>query len=137
MLNKIILQGRLKADLELRSTHSGTSVAGGTLAVQRSRKDASGEYPTDWVDVVFWGKTAEHAAQWFHKGDMCIVSGRLESRDWEDKNGNKRRSWEVQVESIDFCGGKSEGKRQSREDDFTETEDDFTETEDDDSDVPF
>ena len=130
MLNKIILQGRMKADLELRSTHSGTSVAGSTLAVQRSRKEASGEYPTDWVDVVFWGKTAEHAAQWFHKGDMCIVSGRLESRDWEDKNGNKRRIWEVQVESIDFCGGKSEGKRQSREDDFTETEDD-------DSDVPF
>lgn len=129
MLNKIILQGRMKADLELRSTHSGTSVAGSTLAVQRSRKDASGEYPTDWVDVVFWGKLAEHVAQWFHKGDMCIVSGRLESRDWEDKNGNKRRSWEVQCESIDFCGGKSEGKQKENSD--------FADMPEEDSDVPF
>ena len=62
--------------------------------------------------------SAEHAHTWFHKGDMCIVSGRLESRDWEDKNGNKRRSWEVQCESIDFCGGKSEGKPKEEESDF-------------------
>lgn len=129
MLNKIILQGRFKADIEVRYTQSNTPVAGGTLAVQRSRKDTSGEYPTDWVDVVFWGKLAEHASTWFRKGDMCIVSGRLESRDWQDKNGNKRRSWEVQCESIDFCGGKNEGKPKENSD--------FADMPEEDSDVPF
>lgn len=111
MLNKIILQGHFAADIELRSTKSGMSVAGATLAVQRSRKDANGDYPTDWVECVFWGKTAEFAAQYFRKGDMALVTGRLESRDWEDKNGNKRRSWEVQAESLDFCGKKDAGKK--------------------------
>ena len=81
MLNKIILQGRLTKDLELRYTQSNTAVAGGTLAVQRSRKDAGGKYPSDFIDVVLWSKLAEHAHTWFHKGDMCIVSGGLESRD--------------------------------------------------------
>ena len=132
MLNTIVIQGRFKADLELRYTHSGTAVAAGTLAVQRSRKDTNGEYPTDWIDVVFWGKTAEHASQWFHKGDMAIVRGRLESRDWEDKNGNKRRSWEVQAESIDFCGGKKEEQQG-----YTAKNSDFAEVTDDDGDVPF
>lgn len=115
MLNKSILQGRLTKDFELRHTQSNTPVAGGTLAVQRSRKDADGKYKSDFVDIVLWGKLAETAHTWFHKGDMCIVSGRMESRDWEDKNGSKRRSWEIQVESIDFCGGKSEGKKSREE----------------------
>lgn len=108
MLNCIILQGRLKNAPELRQTQTGISVATATIAVSRNRKDASGEYKTDWIDLVFWGKTADHASRWFGKGDMAVVRGRLESRDWEDKNGNKRRSWEVHVESIDFCFGKRE-----------------------------
>lgn len=110
MLNKIILQGRFAADIELRSTKSGTSVASATIAVQRSRKDQSGDYPTDWVEVVFWGKTAEFAAQYFRKGDTALVTGRLESRKWEDKNGGKRVSWEVQAESLDFCGKKDKAE---------------------------
>ena len=105
MLNCIIIQGRLKDDVELRYTQSNTAVCSAVLAVQRSRKTPNGEYPVDWIDVVFWGKTAEHVHQWFHKGDMAVVRGRLESRDWEDRNGNRRRSWEVQAESIDFAGG--------------------------------
>ena len=129
MLNKIILQGRLAKDLELRYTKSNTPVAGGTLAVQRSRKDTDGQYQSDFVDICLWGKLAEHASTWFHKGDMCIVSGRLESRDWQDKNGNNRRSWEVQCESIDFCGGKSEGKPKENID--------FADMPEEDSDVPF
>ena len=94
MLNCIIIQGRLKDDVELRYTQSNTAVCSAVLAVQRSRKASNGEYPVDWIDVVFWGKTAEHVHQWFHKGDMAVVRGRLESRDWEDRNGNRRRSWE-------------------------------------------
>ena len=123
MLNKSILQGRLTGDFELRHTQSNTPVASGTIAVQRSRKDTDGTYQSDFVDIVLWNKLAEHAHTWFHKGDMCIVSGRLESRNWEDRNGNKRRSWEIQVESIDFCGGKSEGKPQKQEEsDFISTD---------------
>lgn len=139
MLNKIILQGRLTKDFELRYTQSNTAVAGGTLAVQRSRKDAGGKYPSDFIDVVLWSRLAEHAHTWFHKGDMCIVSGRLESRDWEDKNGNKRRSWEVQCESIDFCGGKSEGKPKEEESDFimSDESDFIMSDESDQGDVPF
>lgn len=112
MLNCIIIQGRFKADPELRYTQSNTAVCSATLAVQRSRKDQSGDYPVDWIDCVFWGKTAEHVKNWFHKGELAVVRGRLESRDWEDKNGNKRRSWEVQAESIDFCG-KSDGQKKN------------------------
>lgn len=132
MLNCIIIQGRLKAAPELRHTQSNTPVASATLAVNRSRKGQNGEYITDWVDVIFWGKTAEHAAQWFNKGDMAIVRGRLESRDWQDKNGNNRRNWEVQAESIDFCGSKS--KNSSPE---NVGADDFQELTEDDGDVPF
>lgn len=131
MLNCIVVQGRFKDDMELRYTQSNTAVASGTLAVSRSRKGQDGTYPTDWIDVTFWGKTAEHAAQWFHKGDMAIVRGRLESRDWEDKHGNKRRSWEVQAESIDFCGG----KRDKRPEDISA--EDFTELPWDDGDCPY
>ena len=134
MLNKIILQGRLTRGVELRQTHSGTNVASATLAVRRNRKDnTTGAYQTDFVDVVFWSKMAEFASRWFSKGDMALVTGRLESRDWEDKNGNKRRSWEVQAETLDFCGGKNDGARSTS----AEVEnDDFIEY-DDGGDVPF
>ena len=128
MLNCIIIQGRFGEDPELGYTRSNTAVCGATLAVQRSRKGQDGEYLTDWIDCVFWGKTAEHVKNWFHKGDLAVVRGRLESRDWEDKNGNKRRSWEVQAESIDFCGG---GKKEEKK-----PNSDFCEP-DDDGDVPF
>lgn len=128
MLNCIVLQGRFTDDPEIRYTSSNTAVCSVSIAVQRSRKSSDGSYPTDFVPCVFWGKTAEHVKNWFHKGDLAVVRGRLESRDWEDKNGNKRRSWEVQAESIDFCGG---GKKEE-----TKTNSDFVEP-DDDGDVPF
>lgn len=138
MLNKIILQGRLTGDVELRQTHGGTNVASATLAVRRSRKDnTTGAYQTDFIDCVFWGKTAEVAARWFGKGDMAIVTGRLESRDWEDKNGNKRRSWEVQAETLDFCGGKNDGAGSGARSASAAVEnDDFTEY-DDGGELPF
>ena len=131
MLNCIIVQGRLKAAPELRHTASGTPVASFTLAVTRNRKDQNGEYGTDWMDCVAWGKLGEHAAKWFSKGDQAIVRGRFESRDWEDKNGQKRRSWEIIAESIDFCGSskKSESTAAASNAEFTEMEDD--------GDVPF
>ena len=128
MLNCIVLQGRFTAEPELKHTQSGTVVCSCTLAVQRSRKDQSGQYPTDFVDVVFWGKTAEMVSKWLGKGDLALVKGRLESRKWEDRNGNKRISWEVQAESVDFCGGQNAKKSVQEVDDFMELPD---------SDVPF
>lgn len=132
MLNCIVIQGRFTKSPELRYTASNTAVCSVALAVQRNRKDQNGEYPTDFVEVVFWGKLAEHVVRWFSQGDAALVRGRLESRDWQDKQGNKRRSWEVHAESIDFCGGKSAGSSavpQANQDTFTALPDD--------SDVPF
>ena len=128
MLNCIVIQGRFTAEPELKHTQGGTAVCSCTLAVQRSRKDQSGQYPTDFVDVVFWGKTAEMVSKWLGKGDLALVKGRLESRKWEDRNGNKRISWEVQAESVDFCGGQNVKKPAQEVDDFIELPD---------SDVPF
>lgn len=134
MLNCILIQGRFTADPELRFTQGNTAVLTVSLAVQRSRKNQNGEYPTDFIDVVLWGKTAEMVSQWFHKGDMAIVRGRLESRKWQDKHGNNRTEWEVQAEQIEFAGSKSNGKSKSS---VATENDDFTELDDDDGDTPF
>ncbi len=132
MLNCIVIQGRFTKAPELRYTASNTAVCNVALAVQRNRKDQNGEYPADFVEVVFWGKLAEHVVRWFGQGDAALVRGRLESRDWQDKQGNKRRSWEVQAESLDFCGSKSTNSNtapQANQDTFTALPDD--------ADVPF
>ena len=124
MLNKAILNGRLTKAPELKQTNSGKSVCGFTIAVDRNRDREK----TDFINIVSWGKTAEFINQWFGKGDLIIIVGRIEVRNYEDKNGNKRRSWEVQCESIDFCGGKSEGKPQKQEEsDFISTDEEFDE----------
>ena len=91
MLNKIFLMGRLARDPELRRTQSGTPVVSFRLAVDRDFKDkATGERSTDWIDVVAWRQTAEFVSRYFTKGRMAVVEGRLQIRDWTDKEGNKR-----------------------------------------------
>lgn len=108
MLNKIVIMGRLTRDPELRQTGSGTSVTSVSLAVERdySGRDG-GEKQTDFIDVVAWRHTAEFVDKYFAKGDMAAVSGRLQIRDWTDKDGNKRRSAEVVADSVYFGGSKS------------------------------
>ena len=106
MLNRIDIAGRLTADPELRHTQSGTSVCSFTIAVDRDFKNQNGEKETDWIPVVAWKNTAEFAARYFKKGDMAIVSGRLQSRRWEDKAGTKRTSYDVVADSIYFAGSK-------------------------------
>lgn len=109
MLNKVILMGRLTADPELRRTHSGTAVTGFTLAVSRpARKDGKAE--TDFIDVVAWSGTAEFAAKWFQKGLLAAVSGRLQVRNWEDKQGQKRRSFEVVAEEVHFAQSRRDAR---------------------------
>ena len=103
MLNHIVIMGRLVRDPELRYTQTQTPVASFTLAVDRdfSGKD-SNEKQTDFIDCVAWRSTAEFISKYFQKGTMSVVSGRLQLRDWTDRDGNKRRNAEIVVENIYF-----------------------------------
>lgn len=109
MLNQITIAGRLTRDPELRHTANGTAVASFALAVDRdyTSKDG-GERETDFVDIVAWRGTAEFVSKYFTKGQLAIVSGRLQIRPWTDDDGNKRRSTEVVAEHVYFGGSKKE-----------------------------
>ena len=109
MLNKIFLMGRLTRDPELRRTQSGTAVTSFSLAVDRDFKSQSGEKETDFIDVVAWRSTAEFVAKYFTKGRMAVVEGRLQIREWKDKDGNNRRSAEVVADNIYFGDSKRDG----------------------------
>ena len=102
MLNRIILMGRLTRDPELRRTGSGTAVTSFSLAVDRDFKSQSGEKETDFIDIVAWRSTAEFVSKYFTKGSMAVVSGRLQIRDWTDREGGKRRSAEIVVDNMYF-----------------------------------
>ena len=110
MLNHIVLMGRLTRDPELRRTSSGVAVATFSLAVDRDfASSATGEKETDFIDIVAWRSTAEFVSKYFTKGRMAVVSGRLQIRNWNDKEGNKRRSAEVVADNVYF----GESKRSS------------------------
>ena len=120
MLNKIILMGRLTWDPELRQTQSGTKVASFSLAVDRDFAGQDGKRETDFIDCVAWRGTGEFAAKYFTKGQMAAVEGRLQVRDWTDKDGAKRRSHEVIVDSLYFAGSKRQSEAQAEPGDFRE-----------------
>ena len=103
MLNHITIMGRLTRDRELRYTQSQTPVASFTLAVDRDFGSRDGgEKQTDFIDCVAWRQTAEFVSKYFTKGSMAVVSGRLQIRDWTDRDGGKRRSAEVVVDNMYF-----------------------------------
>ena len=111
MLNHIVIMGRLARDPELRHTQSGTPVATFRLAVDRDFKDKNtGERATDWIDVVAWRQTGEFVSRYFTKGRMAVVEGRLQMRDWTDKDGNKRTSAEVVADNVYFGDSKRDGE---------------------------
>ena len=111
MLNHIVLMGRLTKDPELRSTGTGTPVASFRLAVDRDFGNReTGEKQADFFDVVAWRQTAEFVSKYFTKGRMAVVSGRLQSRDWTDRDGNKRTSFEVLAENVYFGDSKNAGR---------------------------
>ena len=109
MLNHITLMGRLTRDPELRRTGSGTAVTSFALAVDRDFKSQSGEKETDFIDIVAWRSTAEFVSKYFSKGRMAVVEGRLQIRDWTDKDGGKRRSAEVVADNVYFGDSKRDG----------------------------
>ena len=110
MLNHIVIMGRLARDPELRHTQSGTPVATFRLAVDRDFKDKNtGERATDWIDVVAWRGTGEFVSRYFAKGRMAVVEGRLQMRDWTDKDGNRRTSAEVVADNVYFADSRRDG----------------------------
>lgn len=134
-LNRICLMGRIGRELELKKTNSGVSVASFPLAVDRNGKDAG----TDWIDVVAWRGTAEVLCSYADKGRMIVVEGRLQMRDWTDKNGNKRRSYEVQSDSVYFADNRRSGGNDTTAPQYAAegATDGFAEVSEDESELPF
>ena len=150
MLNKSILMGRLTRDPELKYTNSNLPVIRFSIAVDRNRTGQNGERQTDFIDIVAWRKTAEFVSQWFTKGQMIVVVGSIQSRRWQDKNGNNRTSIEVVADEVQF--GESKRSRESGESSPSNNggypqnsgyrknpavDPDFSEITDDDGEVPF
>ena len=103
MLNHIVIMGRLTRDPELRTTQAGVSVTSFTVAVDRDFGGRDGgERQTDFIDCVAWRSTGEFVSKYFHKGSMIVVSGRLQSRKWQDREGNNRVSWEINADNVYF-----------------------------------
>ena len=110
MLNHITIMGRLTRDPELRRTGSGVAVTSFTVAVDRDFGNReSGEKETDFIDCVAWRQTGEFVAKYFNKGRMAVVSGRLQIRNWTDKDGNKRRTAEIVADNVYFGDSKRDG----------------------------
>ncbi|MCI5801390.1 MAG: single-stranded DNA-binding protein [Oscillospiraceae bacterium] len=107
-MNKVFLLGRLTADPELRQTASNISVTSFTVAVNRPYTKGA-ERQADFIDVVAWRQSAEFVCRYFQKGKPILVEGRLQVRDYTDKNGNKRRVYEVQADNVSFVEGAGNG----------------------------
>ena len=108
MLNHIVLQGRLGSDPEIKVTPNGVEVCTVSIAVDRDIKNQNNERETDWISVTAWRGTAKFLADYFRKGSMCIVSGRLQTRNYTDNDGNKHYVTEVIANNIYFGGSKNE-----------------------------
>jgi len=118
-MNVVVLMGRLAADPELKTTQSGKSVTSFRIAVNRRyEKNAA-----DFIDIVVWEKTAEFVTRYFSKGSMIAVQGRIQTRNYEDKNGNKRTAFEVVADNVSFTGGKSESAPQAAQNVSVEVDD--------------
>ena len=108
MLNNAVIMGRLVADPELRTTGSGISVLSFTVAVDRGFVRQGEERQADFIDIIAWRQTAEFISKYFRKGSMIAVQGRIQTRTYEDRNGNKRKAVEIVADNVSFCGSKSE-----------------------------
>lgn len=150
MLNRVVLMGRLAADPELRQTPNGVSVTSFRIAVNRTyNRDL-----TDWIDIVAWRQQADFVSRYFNKGSMIIVEGSIQSRSYEDRNGNKRTAVEVVADQVHFAESKGTAQRNTASQDFPVPSeisnepakgssfsvgnmDDYEELDTDDGDLPF
>lgn len=144
MLNRILIMGRLTRDPELRRTPTGTAVTSFTLAVDRDFKEQDSSRKADFIECVGWRGTAEFIAKHFSKGKPAVVDGRLQIREWKDKDGNNRKSAEVIADSVYFADSKPNTQEGNYAADVAKykgvsvTAEDFDEIEEDDGDtLPF
>lgn len=114
MLNVVVLMGRLVADPELRHTTSGIATCTFRIAVDRSFVRSGEERKTDFIDIVAWRQTAEFVCRYFRKGNLIAVDGSLQTRNYEDKQGNKRTAYEVVANNVNFTGERSGGASQGQ-----------------------
>lgn len=132
--------GRLTRDPELRTTPSGTSTCSFTIAVDRRYKSADGQTQADFIQVVAWRQTADFVSKYFSKGSRILVTGSIQTRTWDDKDGNKRYVTEVVAEDVEFCeskrtdGGSSYGGASQQS---SASDSGYFAIDDDDSGVPF
>lgn len=136
-LNSVTLMGRLTKAVELRYTQSQKAVASFTLAVDRDYTEKGQDKQTDFVDCCAWGQTAEFADKYLGKGSMAIVHGRLQSREWTDKNDQKRKSWEVIADRIYFGESKTKADQSEPKVFARENKSRFEELNGPDPDLPF
>ena len=148
MINNVVLMGRLTADPELKTTQSGISVTSFSIAVERNYAPKGQERQTDFINVVAWRQTAEFVTRYFHKGSMIAVEGSIQTRKYQDKNGNNRVAVEIVANNVSFCGSKAESGTGSPDGGYqpaarqtasyqTAGADDFEELPDDEDDLPF
>lgn len=141
MLNHIVIMGRMVRDPELRRTGSGVPVASFTLAVDRDfGKNENGEKETDFIDCVAWRSTGEFVSKYFTKGRMAVVSGRLQIRKWQDKEGNNRYTAEVVADNVYFGDSKNsntDGNAGNYSNNTTAPASDFAMLDGDDGALPF
>ena len=137
-LNRIIVMGRIVNDIELKKTQSGVEVCSFKVACDRDFKSADGKKECDFIPVVAWRNTAVFVSRFMSKGRMVVVDGKLQSRQWTDKNNNKRTEWEIQAENVYFADSKqSNGGGQNNVVAAQETaNNEFAEIEDD-GELPF
>ena len=133
MFNTITIHGRLTQDVELKQTQSGVSVCNFTVAVDRSYSKGEDKI-TDFFTVVCWRGLADMVSKYFGKGKEILVSGEMQSRKWQDNDGNNRIAWEIQANTVDFCGSKGNGNPATQ----SPTQTDFVPIEDSsEDDLPF
>lgn len=106
MLNVVAIIGRMVKDPELKTTNSGKSVCSFRIANDSGYKDASGQSQTNWLDVTAWGKTSEFVCKYFPKGSLIAIDGRLQTRQYQDKNGQNRTTVEIVAQNVSFCSSK-------------------------------
>lgn len=140
MINNVVLMGRLTADPELKTTPNGTSVTSFSLAVERNYAPKGQERETDFINVVAWRQTADFICRYFSKGSMIAIEGSIQTRKYQDKNGNNRVYVEVVANQVSFCGSKNEGANTRQQEPSNpldvDTDGDFEDLPDDD-DLPF
>ena len=137
MLNRVIIMGRLTKDPELRRTQTGTAVTSFSLAVDRDFKGQNGEKETDFLNCVAWKNTAEFVSQYFTKGRMAVVEGRLQVRSWKDQSGNTRKEVEVIADNVYFGDSKKDAQAPAGGNSYTSNKPVYVEVDEEDGELPF